>query len=107
MTARSICPHCGHKHYWTWEAAFDKFGFSDGDGLVMTEAVASELRRNGYTVEAMHWGFHNTIITRLSRDGRDMIPRTVSLGYDDPREYLPPETVALLDRAFTDVLVEP
>ena len=26
--------------YWTWEEAFDKFGFNDGDGLVMTYEVA-------------------------------------------------------------------
>ena len=26
--------------YWEWEDAFDKFGFEDGDGLVMTHKVA-------------------------------------------------------------------
>lgn len=102
-TVRSICPTCGHTHHWSWEEAFDKFGFGDGDGLVMTETVAEALRRHGYTVEAKLAGLHNAIIIDIiSRDGDSCIPDDVSRGYDDPREYLPEEVVALLDQAFPD-----
>jgi hypothetical protein len=89
-------------HHWSWEDAFDKFGFGDGDDLVMTEIVAQALRRHGYDVETMHWGFHNTIITSISRNGAVCIPDEVTLGYDEPRQYLPTEVVALLDREFRD-----
>ena len=51
--------------YWTWEEAFDKFGFNDGDGLVMTYEVADFIGELGYEVEANGWGMHNTIITKL------------------------------------------
>ena len=39
-TALTICESCGSSHEWTWADAFDKFGFGDGDGLVMTSSVA-------------------------------------------------------------------
>ena len=37
---------------WSWEEAFDKFGFEDGDGLVMTDVVAAVLQDAGYSVTA-------------------------------------------------------
>lgn len=52
-TVRTICPTCGQAHNWSWEEAFDKFGFGDGDDLVMTEKVAEALRKNGYEVRTM------------------------------------------------------
>lgn len=103
MTAvRTRCPTCGHPHQWIWEDAFCKFGFGDGDGLVMTESVAEALRRHGYTVTTFHWGLHNTIITDISRDGVALIPEGTIRGYDDPRRYLPKDILALLDEAFRD-----
>lgn len=101
-TVRSICPTCGQAHHWSWEEAFDKFGFGDGDGLVMTATVAEALRRRGYMVEATLGGFHNAIIIDIARDGVSCMPDDVSRGYDDPRKYLPEEIVALLDEAFPD-----
>jgi hypothetical protein len=101
-TVRTICPTCGHAHRWSCESAFDKFGFEDGDGLVMTEKVADALRKHGYKVETMHWGFHNTIITDVSRDNQPLIPRQTVIGYDDPRKYLPKEVIDLLDGEFRD-----
>ena len=41
----STCPKCLSTIDWSWEEAFDKFGFGDGDGLVMTDTVAAALRR--------------------------------------------------------------
>lgn len=101
-TVRTICPTCGHTHHWSWEEAFDKFGFGDGDDLVMTETVADAIRRHGYAVTVTQWGFHNAIITDISRDGVALIPKTVTKGYDEPRNYLPKEVVDLLDREFRD-----
>jgi len=103
MTAvRTTCPTCGQRHHWSWEDAFCKFGFEDGDGLVMTETVADALRAHGYTVTTLLWGFHNVIITDIIRDGVEIIPETAVRGYDDPRDYLPDEVVALLDKEFGD-----
>lgn len=99
-TVRSICPTCGHAHHWSWEEAFDKFGFGDGDDLVMTETVAEALRRHGYAVETVLWGFHNTIVTEITREGVTCMPNDVTRGYDEPRQYLPQEVIDLLDEAF-------
>lgn len=104
-TVRSICPTCGHNHYWSWEEAFDKFGFGDGDDLIMTEVVADVLRRQGYTVETTLCGFHNAIIIDINRDGVSLIPDDVTTGYDDPRQYLPEDIVALLDYEFREGLL--
>lgn len=104
-TVRSLCPTCGHTHYWSWEDAFDKFGFGDGDGLVMTETIAEVLRRQGYKVETNLAGLHNAIITDISRDGVSCIPEDVTTGYDDPRKYLPEDIVALLDYEFREGLL--
>lgn len=99
---RTLCPTCGHAHFWSWDEAFDKFGFQDGDGLVLTEIVARALRSHGYDVTVVPWGFHNTIITNIARDGASVMPADVTRGYDHPRDYLPPELVALLDAEFPD-----
>lgn len=91
------CPHCGAEHYWQWEEAFDKFGFGDGDGLVMTHRVVSALETAGYAVVSEPWGIHNVVITSIKRKGKELIPAGVNLGYDDPRHYLPKSIVQLLD----------
>lgn len=98
----TICPSCGMKHEWSWEEAFDKFGFGDGDGLVMTEVVADALRAAGCEVKVQPWGIHNVVITAISRNGTALVPESVNVGYDDPRDYLPTELVALLDEAFPE-----
>jgi hypothetical protein len=97
----TACPTCNHQHHWTWEDAFDKFGFGDGDGLVMTDHVADALRQRGYTVVVEPWGVHNVIITKLcSKAGASLIKASVNVGYDDPRTYLPKRIVKLLDTVF-------
>lgn len=102
----SKCPAC-NMQLWSWEEAFDKFGFSDGDGLVMSDTVADALRLAGYRVELTPWGMHNVVITGISRDGKALIPDTATVGYDDPRSYLPHDIIELLDRTFSEVEVQP
>ena len=100
----STCPTCSNTVDWSWEEAFDKFGFQDGDGLVMTEHVADALRARGYIVEVQAWGMHNVTIASIKTDkGKELIPfDTISFGYDDARGYLPKRIVKLLDGAFPD-----
>ncbi|TXG87732.1 MAG: hypothetical protein E6R14_00770 [Thermomicrobiales bacterium] len=95
------CPTCGTR-LWSWEEAFDKYGFDDGDGLVMTETVADALRSRGYVVVTASWGLHNVIITEITKKGRSLIPQGAIVGFDDPRKYLPTGVIALLDREFPD-----
>ena len=94
------CPTCHHDHSWTWEEAFEKFGFEDGDGLIMTETVANTLRAAGYIVIVEPWGCHNITIASIKRGEKEIIPLKANLGYDDPRTYLPKKIIGLLDAAF-------
>ena len=87
---------------WNWEEAFDKFGFGDGDGQVMTHTVAIVLQRAGYSVEHHTWGLHNDIITSIKHKGVELIPDTANVGYHDPRVYLPEAIVTLLDRELSE-----
>lgn len=99
----TLCPHCRSRHDWSWVEAFDKFGFGDGDGLVMTAEVAAALAAAGYTVERHGWGFHNEVITSIKQDGIEIIPHDrITFGYDDPRTYLPDSVIDVLDTAFPD-----
>lgn len=91
------CYNCGQDYNWSWEEAFDKFGFMDGDGQVETYQVEAVLTEAGYDVEIRDWGLHNTIICSIKKGGRELIPENVNLGYDDPRSYLPQDIIALLD----------
>jgi hypothetical protein len=96
----TLCPTCHHEHSWCWEDAFDKFGFDDGDGFILTEHVAEALRVHGYAVKVEPWGCHNITIASIRRGQTELIPVTANLGYDDPRSYLPKTIVALLVAAF-------
>lgn len=98
----TFCTHCGARHDWSWTEAFDKFGFDDGDGIVMTQVVAQKLRLAGCDVTVTSWGLHNDVITQLTRDGASLIPEGTTIGYDEPRDYLPDDIVDLLDRAFPE-----
>jgi hypothetical protein len=97
--------------FWTWDEAFDKFGFGDGDGLVMTYEVSSFLTDNGYFVDCDSWGMHNTTIMFLTApDGTKLIDAgevvgkpDVEYGYDCPSKYLPTDLVALLNKEFGEV----
>jgi hypothetical protein len=96
----TTCGHCGAIHHWKWEEAFEKFGFDDGDGIIMTDTVVATLEAAGYAVNAEPWGMHNVIITSIKRKGRELIPAKAKVGYDDPRKYLPKAVIKVLDAAF-------
>lgn len=105
----STCPTCLNTVDWSWEEAFDKFGFSDG-AFAMTEHVADALHARGYLVEVEAWGIHNVIVASIkTKRGKELIPLDrIQFGYDDARGYLPKRIVKLLDAAFPDGLeVEP
>lgn len=97
---KTTCKTCGSSIPWNWEQAFDKFGFHDGDGTVMTEDVVLALTRAGYSAEPHTWGCHNTIIISIKLKGVEQIPADTRLGYDNPRRFLPKKLVALLDKAL-------
>lgn len=98
------CPTCLNEQTWEWDDAFDKFGFDDGDGLVMTDHVADALRTHGYVVTVEPWGIHNVTIASIKTEaGDEVIPfDDINFGYDDARDYLPKHIVDLLDAAFPD-----
>lgn len=88
---------------WTWDEAFDKFGFADGDGPVYTHEVAAFIESLGYEVESDSWGMHNTVIFSIKRDGVEVIPADAEHGYDCPSTYLPADLVAALTEEFGPV----
>lgn len=98
----TTCRCCGGAYHWSWEDAFDKFGFDDGDGMVMTAAVAVALEDAGYVVDHDVWGIHNEVIDSIkTKDGVELIPHErIQHGYDNPRDYLPEDVVAWLDATF-------
>lgn len=95
------CSNCGGDYRWSWEEAFDKFGFGDGDGMVMTDTVVQVLSDAGYTAAAAPWSVHNITIGSIkTKKGKELIPSHANLGYDDPRDFLPKRIIRLLDRAL-------
>lgn len=97
------CPGCHSSFRWDWEEAFYKFGFGDGDGIVMTEAVANLLRESGYDVMTHRRGLHNTVIASIKHGDVELIPQDgIQFGYDDPRDYLPEAIISLLDGHFDE-----
>ena len=91
------CQTCGGTYHWIWEDAFDKFGFGDDDGQVETDTVVEVLEAAGYSVEHEVWGLHNNVISSVKKNGVEQIPLNATVGYDDPRQYLPAAIVTLLD----------
>jgi hypothetical protein len=88
----------------SWEDAFDKFGYDDGDGVIGTYEVERVLIEAGYTVECAQWTLHNVVIESIRKDGVELIPLDnldIAFGYDDPRTYLPADLIELLDRRLT------
>lgn len=96
------CPTCCLENLWSWTEAFDKFGFNDGDGIIMTEHVAETLTNAGFTVATQAWSIHNVIITSIKRDDIELIPENANLGYDDPLDYLPQDIITLLNGTYPE-----
>ena len=91
--------HCTYWGWdgWTWEEAFNKFGFHDGDGLVFTDEVCLVLSDAGFDPVSQTLGLHNTVIISIKENGKELIPDDANVGYDDPRRYLPETIIDLLD----------
>jgi len=83
---------------WTWEEAFEKRGFNDGDGEVHTEEVAQVIKDAGYAVSHEKWGVHNVVIASIKKGRKELMPGE----WDDPRSFLPEELVQLLDERFPE-----
>ncbi len=96
------CAICGSQIPWSWEDAFNKFGFGDGDGQVMTDEVVAALQQSGFDVISHRWGLHNDVIVSIRKHGTDLIPATARVGYAEPRSYLPPDIIRLLDSRFPE-----
>ena len=91
---------------WEWDEAFDKFGFGDGDGPVMTDEVVDALRMHGYDCVVDFWGMHNTVIWKITKDDEVVFDSDnvgeYEFGYDSARLFLPEAIVKILDEAFPD-----
>jgi len=91
---------------WTWEEAFYKFGFGDGDDWVGTSLIAQFLEKLGYEVDYDSWGCHNVCISELSKNGVSLLPEEYPeddekrMGYADPNDYLPDDLVQKLNNYF-------
>lgn len=95
------CPTCQQLVSWSWEDAFNKFGFDDGGLLEFSHHVAEALREHGYTVKLEPWGIHNAVITSVKSPNRkELIPADFDFVDDDARRCLPKRIVRLLDKAF-------
>ena len=87
-------------YQWRWEEAFYKYGFDDGDGLIMTYAVEEFITSLGYEVD-IYGGTHNSVIESILVGGKELLDNSkFNIGETDPREYLPKELVAHLDAKF-------
>ena len=86
-------------YQWIWEEAFYKFGFDDGDGLVMTYDVADFITSLGYDVD-VDGDLHNSMIISILVGGKELLNESTFNGDSNLREYLPKELVAQLDSKF-------
>ena len=98
--------------HWTWQEAFDKFGFGDGDGLNMTDEVAGAIQAKWPELEVRceTWGMHNYMIMGIydRASGASVYNKHPDeggewqVGYDDPEVYLPAKIVKFLNTTFAD-----
>ena len=109
---------------WTWEDAFSKFGFDDGDGWNGTTLVSDAIEKLGYETECDGWGCHNYLIMDIKKDGKSILfdseqcwtGETIArmnkngvtniseqyIGYTDPELFLPDDILEMLNATFTD-----
>jgi hypothetical protein len=84
---------------WTFEDAFNKFGFNDGGsyhagGFVVY--VADSIKDLGYIVVYGQWGSHNTVIVDIIRPHPGVEPATYNFDDDKEFENMTQEAVAAL-----------
>lgn len=92
------CALCGGPQPWKWEDAFLSYGFDEGEHSE-THAVASTLVANGYTTEIATYA-DNDFIESIVKDDVEQISAHDWPGEMDPRQFLPADLIALLDKAF-------
>ena len=87
-----------------WTDAFDKFGNNDGDdpaAYFYSQSVADVIQELGYQC-VLSSCFHNRFICSITApDGEELCAGTV--GYDDPRTFLPTDILRHLDSTQWDV----
>ena len=101
--------------YWEWIEAFCKFGFDDGDGMVMTHRVVEAIEELGYKAVSNTWGCHNEVISQVYTTGpgeedyketnywgnaNGYMVEDYTVGYDDPRLHLPKDIIDHLNKTF-------
>ena len=109
---------------WTWEDAFSKFGFEDGDGWNGTNIVCHAIDALGYETICEWWGCHNYMImdilngdnsllfddelkwnaetiARMNKNGVTDISNQ-AIGYTDPHLFLPDDILEMLNATFND-----
>lgn len=96
-----------HVQEWSWEEAFSKFGFEDGDGWNGTSLVSDFIESLGYSTECENWGMHNYLIVKLFMpDSTEVLCPLDEMGkgwgYREPRGYLPQTLVRALDEEFNE-----
>lgn len=113
---------------WSWEEAFDKYGFGDGDSWNGTDHVYPIIdRMDNYNTHVDSWGIHNYMIMDIIDNETDKSilfsenPETngwrqdvydrikarggdpkEDYGYLDPRLYLPKHIIDALDEALPE-----
>lgn len=114
--------------YWTWEDAFSKFGFGDGDSWNGTSLVSDAIEKLGYETECDYWGTHNYMIMDIKKDGKSILfdseqgwtGETIDrmnkngatkisekrFGYTDPHVFLPDDILVTLKATFSHAYFE-
>lgn len=93
----SFCNQCQGTYNWHWQEAF--FKISCWSLKSNTCCVESLLARAGYRVH-IAGGRKRNVIRYIKMNGIDQIPTNARIGHNNPQEYLPPEIVTILDKAF-------
>lgn len=107
-----ICEYDGQRYEWTWEEAFQKFGFNDGAMGYLSHEVADVLRNSHLEPEVVveTSAIHNAMVVSIKLGEIEQIPYErpkFHFGRDCPRKYLSDEIVAILDQAFNHNTGEP
>ena len=84
---------------WTWEDAFQNYGFNDGNDWCRTFVVVEALEELGYKCETSY-GSHNNYICTLTKD-----TTSIEVGEDNLRRSLPRDAVTFLDQQFGETYI--
>ncbi len=90
------CALCGGPLNWEWEHAFYREGFADGVNT-QPDQVVNFLSDQGVEVDTDDSRSNEFIDSIKTIDGVELIADHDWEGETDPREFLPPDIVKLLD----------